>query len=292
MFIDRRREGSDGPRREGDGRTAPRGDTSGRGRVSAVPTTPCDGLAELGADLERLIDPAGLDRPSAAPGWTIAHQVAHLEWTDRWSLLALSDPDAFTVRSAALPADPVTAIEEGAAAGARLPGPVLLDRWRTGRSALLAALHAAPAEVRVPWFGPPMRPSTLARARLMETFAHGSDVTDALGAPLPEGEWLRHVCHLGVQTRDHAFRQHGIPVPGSAFRIELRSPAGALWEWGPSRAEDGVRGAALDFALLVTRRRRPGDLTLTWWGDRAWQWRGIAQAFAGPPGPDPVARTS
>jgi hypothetical protein len=48
-----------------------------------------------------------------------------------------------------------------------------------------------------------------------------------------------------------------------------------------------VRGPALDFCLVVTRRRRAEDTVLVVTGDAAGEWMSIAQAFAGPPGPDP-----
>ncbi|MDQ4007925.1 MAG: maleylpyruvate isomerase N-terminal domain-containing protein, partial [Actinomycetota bacterium] len=57
-----------------------------------------DDLAAEGAALEALV--AGLDADgwrtaTPAPGWTIAHQVAHLAWTDEAALLAATDPGAF-----------------------------------------------------------------------------------------------------------------------------------------------------------------------------------------------------
>ena len=34
----------------------------------------------------------GWSTPTPAPGWTIAHQIAHLSWADRAFLLAVTDP--------------------------------------------------------------------------------------------------------------------------------------------------------------------------------------------------------
>jgi len=42
-----------------------------------------------------------------------------------------------------------------------------------------------------------------------------------------------------------------------------------------------VSGDALDFALVVTQRRHLDDTSLAISGERAREWMGIAQAFAG-----------
>ena len=46
---------------------------------------------------ERVADLPEADwaRPTPAQGWTIAHQIAHLSWTDEIALLAVTDPAAF-----------------------------------------------------------------------------------------------------------------------------------------------------------------------------------------------------
>jgi hypothetical protein len=50
-------------------------------------------------------------------------------------------------------------------------------------------------------------------------------------------------------------------------------------------AEDQVTGPALDFCLVVTRRRHLDDTALHVTGPVAKQWMGIAQAFGRPPSP-------
>ena len=49
-------------------------------------------------------------------------------------------------------------------------------------------------------------------------------------------------------------------------------------------ATDRVTGPALDFCLVVTRRRHPADTRLDIRGAVAEAWMLRAQAFAGPPG--------
>ena len=159
------------------------------------------------------------------------------------------------------------------------------------RAGVLQALAAVPPGARVIWLGRPMGAGTLASARIMETWAHGEDVADALGVRRAATDRIRHVADLGVRTRDHSFRTHRLPVPDAPFRVELTAPSGAVWAWGPEDAEQRVTGPALDFALLVTRRRHPDDLLLRADGEQARKWLTIAQAFAGSPGADPPRRS-
>ncbi|KOV13219.1 wyosine base formation domain-containing protein [Streptomyces sp. XY431] len=251
-------------------------------------------LADLRAESEVLdglvagLEPDGWALDTPAPGWTVAHQIAHLAWTDDWSELAARDPGAFVADSGrifgellAAGADPV---EDGAARGAAEEPAALLTRWRAGRERLAEALAEVPAGTTLPWLGPPMKAPSMATARLMETWAHGQDVADALGAVREPSARLRHVAHLGVRTMGFAFTVHGLPAPQAPVRVELTAPDGGLWTWGPEGAADRVDGRALDFCLLVTQRRHRDDLALTAVGEVATAWLPIAQAFAGPPG--------
>ena len=181
--------------------------------------------------------------------------------------------------------EPGDFVEEGAAEGAVVDPATLLTGWRSGRGRMTEVLARVPAGTRLPWFGPPMSAASMATARLMETWAHGQDVADALGVVRPPTSRLRHVAHIGARTRDFAFRGRGLTPPGEEFRVALTAPDGQEWTWGPAGAEQSVAGPALDFCLLVTQRRNRADLALTAVGTDADRWLDIAQAFAGPPGP-------
>ncbi|KUH37047.1 MULTISPECIES: TIGR03084 family metal-binding protein [Streptomyces] len=247
-------------------------------------------LRAEGDDLDRLVaglDAAGWAAPTPAPRWSVAHQVAHLAWTDEVAFLATTDPGAFAGHVARAAAAPGTFVDEAAEAGATGPPAALLARWRTARERLHDALRAAPPGTRVPWYGPPMSVASMATARLMETWAHGRDVADALGAVRPPTARLRHVARIGVRARDHAFAVHGLTPPAGPFRVELTAPdaAGAIWAYGPKDAAQRVTGPALDFCLLVTQRAHRADLAVRAEGPDADRWLDVAQAFAGPPGP-------
>jgi uncharacterized protein (TIGR03084 family) len=151
---------------------------------------------------------------------------------------------------------------------------------------MVAATGALPEGTRVPWFGPPMGVLSFVSARLMETWAHGQDVADALDRRRVPTARLRHIAHLGVRTRSYSYVVRGLETPSTPVAVVLTGPAGELWQWEDSDdAVDRVRGPALDFCLVVTQRRNVVDTTLVVEGESANQWMSIAQAFAGPPGP-------
>ena len=232
---------------------------------------------------------AGIDAdqwalPTPAPGWTVAHQIGHLLWTDTVALLSITDEAAFGDLVTAAQAEIDTFVDDTADDRAATPPQHLLADWRRTRNELHAALKTVPDGRKLAWFGPPMGAASMATARLMETWAHGLDVADALGVTVEPSARLRSIAHLGVRTRDFAFTVHGRTPPAEAFRVELRAPGGGQWAWGPEDAAQRVSGSALDFCYLVTQRRPRNALDLTAVGSEADTWLGIAQAFAGPPG--------
>jgi uncharacterized protein (TIGR03084 family) len=247
-------------------------------------------LADLAAECDRLdgwvagLDDAGWRTPTPAAGWDVATQVAHLAWTDEVAVVAATDKAGWDAVVLEAIADPTGYVDARALEGARATGADLLARWRAGRAELAEALRARPDGEKIPWFGPPMSPTSMATARFMETWAHGLDVADALGVPVAPTDRVRHVAHLGVRTRDFAFVNRGLEPPTTEFRVELVAPSGERWEWGPAEAAQSVRGSAYDFCLLVTQRRHRADLDLVAVGEDADRWLDIAQAFAGPAG--------
>ena len=255
-------------------------------RVRLLPGLLAD-LAEESATVDALVSDlsdAGWATPTPAEGWTIAHQIGHLAWTDDQALLAVRAPDEFTGTLRKAAAQLGAAVEAGAQEGAATAPRDLLARWRQGRADLVRELEELPEDERIPWYGPPLSAPSLVTARLMETWAHGLDVADALGRPRVTTPRIRQVAHLGVRTRDYSFAVHGIAPPREEYRVELAGPGGEVWVWGPEDAADRVTGTAVDFALLVTQRIHRDDTDLLTQGDGARRWLQIAQAFAGPPG--------
>lgn len=245
----------------------------------------CLDLADEHAELDLVL--AGLeasdwDRDTPAPGWTVRDQVSHLAFFDEQALVAATEPERFNDELGR-----VTDVDEfmnGPLRRAReMSSADVLHWWRSARSAMLDAFRDGDPKRRVPWFGPPMSPASFISARLMETWAHGQDVVDALTISRVPTTRLKHVAHLGVRARRNSYAANGLPMPDGDVRVELRGPGGGTWVWGESDS-DRVSGSALGFCLVVTQRRHLDDTDLVVEGPLATGWMRIAQAFAGPPG--------
>ncbi len=253
-------------------------------------------LADLdteGALLEAAVAPLDEDgwrRPTPAPGWDVATQVAHLAWTDEVACLAATDRAGWDALVLEAIADPEGLVDKAALSGGAVPPQELLTRWRRARARLAETLRGYPDDEKMPWFGPPMSATSMATARFMETWAHSLDVYDALGVAPEPTDRIRHVAHLGVRTRRFAYGVNGLTAPAEEPRVELVAPSGELWAWGPEDAEQRVTGSAYDFCRLVTQRVHRADTDLRADGADADQWLDIAQCFAGPSGSGRAAR--
>jgi uncharacterized protein (TIGR03084 family) len=245
-------------------------------------------LAAESADLTRLLvplAPADWELPTPAAGWAIRDQVSHLAFFDEAATLSATDPARFQQEAGEMMSAAADFTETVARDHRHLPPGDLLEWLATAREEYLRTFAGLAPSTRLPWYGPPMSAASSVTARLMETWAHGQDVADALGAARPATARLRNIAHLGVATMGFSFTLRGQPVPTAPVRVELAGPDGASWSWGPADAADRVQGDALDFCLLVTQRRHRLDTGLTVTGPVAVAWLDLAQAFAGPPGP-------
>ncbi|MFC5183277.1 TIGR03084 family metal-binding protein [Actinomadura harenae] len=247
-------------------------------------------IADLTAESEQIdrmvedLDDARWGRATAAPGWTIADQVAHLAFIYRLAGTAASDAAGFQALVEGAKGDFDGAVNAALNLYPREKPRELLERWRDDRAMGVDALAAFPEDGVVPWLVNPLPPAILACAGIMETFAHGQDIADALGVRLERNDRLIHLVGFAILTRDFGYQAHGLTPPAEEFRYEITAPSGATWEFGPEDAAQRVSGPAEDFCLLVTRRRHRDDLAVTASGAEAGRWLDIAQAYRGPAG--------
>jgi uncharacterized protein (TIGR03084 family) len=229
------------------------------------------------------------DTPTASPGWAVRDQIGHLTYFDGTAILAITDEARFqasieSLMSAGDRMDAMTLFRE-------LTSRELLAKWRANRATLLDAAEGLEDGQRVPWYGPSMSAKSFLTARLMECWAHGTDVVDAVDGSRPPTDRLRHVAQIGFITRGWTYANRGEEVPPGDVRVELDPPDGDdPWTFGPEGAEATVRGPAEHFCQVVTQRRHLDDTDLVVDGDIALDWMTKAQAYAGPPSEGPAPK--
>ena len=252
-----------------------------------------DLLADLEAEQQALDEVVGalapdqFALPTPSPRWTVADQLGHLTYFDGTAVLAIEDPEAFggalhqLIEAAAGGDEGVDAFVLGAY---RAMSPdELVVAWRANRAALSTAAATLADDARVPWYGPAMSAKSFLTARLMETWAHGQDIVDTVGADRPATDRLRHIARLGHLTRGWSYHNRGLEPPAGDVAVVLQAPSGDTWRFGDDGGDGNrIEGAALDFCLVVTQRRNVADTDLVVEGERAADWMRVAQAFAGP----------
>ncbi len=222
-------------------------------------------LADETTELTGLV--SGLDQarwltPTPASGWHIGDQVAHLAFFDDAAVLSATDPDRFAAELGSAVQAGQLSTDDIAERSRTLTGAEVLAWFERSRGRLIEVFCALDPAQRLPWFGPPMSAASSATARIMETWAHGQDVADALGVVRIPTRRLRQVAHLGVRALPFSFAVRGLEPPAEPVRVELTGPDGELWAWGPADAENRVSGQALDFCLVVTQRRHRSDVAI------------------------------
>ncbi len=259
-------------------------------------------MSELLEDLED--EHAALDRMVASleanawevvtpsEPWTVHDQISHLAFFDEQAALSATDPDRFVEQLNRELTDGIESfLDRHLARGRAMAPEELLRWWRSVRREMVSAFRMRQADERLPWYGPQMKARSAAAARLMETWAHGRDVADALGAVQVPTERLGHIGELGVKTFSWSFLNRGLVVPPERVRVELIGPTGRRWRWNET-SEQAVTGPLEDFCLVVCQRRHVDDTALVIEGPTARHWMEIAQVFAGPPGPGRSATPS
>ncbi len=234
--------------------------------------------------------------PTASPRWSVADQIGHLAFFDETAAWAIADEDRFRASLAGLgpalaPDATPDAVDNVTLGAYRAMEPTaLVSAWRANREQLAEASSTLADDTRVIWYGPSMGAKSFLTARLMECWAHGQHVVDAVGAEREATDRLQHIAQLGFITRGWTYVNRGLDAPTAEVRVELVAPSGDTWTFGADDAEQSVVGAALDFCLVVTQCRHVDATDLVVTGDDARDWMTKAQAFAGSPtdGPPPT----
>jgi uncharacterized protein (TIGR03084 family) len=221
--------------------------------------------AELAALLEPL-DDAGWQRPTRCEAWNVADVVLHLAQTDELALASAQGRFADGLDVLAGGAQPNGNVDDGAAAMvANERGATngeVLDRWRTGTTALRDALAASDPHRRVAWVTGQLSTQTLMTTRLAECWIHTGDVAEALGVAQETTDRLQHIARLAWRTLPYAFARDRRQLAGPVA-FDLSAPSGARWQFVPD-AEPAtvIEGPGAELCLVAARRVAPEATSL------------------------------
>ena len=215
------------------------------------------------------------DRPTPATGWTVRDTISHL--ADFAELAADTLAGGDRVMEWRAEADLDTFRQKAIDRGRKMRPQDVIEWWRNGRARVVEPLSHMSADDRVEWIEGSMSAKTFATFRLMETWAHGLDIYQALEIEVEDTARIRHVCWLGWKTLPYAFKAAGEVY--SPIRVEVIGPGYAKWIYGPEDADDLIKGSASDWARIVVRRAAPADVRLKVTGDTAARAIEVAQAF-------------
>jgi uncharacterized protein (TIGR03084 family) len=240
------------------------------------------------------LKPEQWDLETGFMAWTPWDVVAHLHYFDLVSMASLQGEAVFAKERSAL----MQAIGAGRTnkqlARERFSGldaTGLLADWQATAHSLAQALGESAPKRRLPWFGPDMGVPMFTTARYMETWAHGQEIYDLVGATRVYTDRIKHIATIGVKTFGWTFVNRKQEPPGPPPYVRLEAPSGAIWEWQEPSEEECVRGSAVDFCHVVTQGRNVADTALEVHGPVATQWMAIAQCFAGGPVDPPAPGT-
>jgi uncharacterized protein (TIGR03084 family) len=240
-----------------------------------------------------------LAQVTAFKDWTINDVIGHLHMWNRAADMSLMDSQAFVDWFAGIQKH----VSDGSLRHAErewlqgLSGRSLLDAWRDGFQEMADHFSKADPSARVKWAGPDMSVRSSVTARLMETWAHGQEIYDALGVVRHNADRIRNIVILGINTYGWTFQVRGERIPDPMPALVLEAPSGEVWHFGD--AEDGdtgqegetITGLAEEFCQVVTQVRNIADTALVVTGKNARNWMAKAQCFAGPPEDPPAPGT-
>ncbi len=231
-------------------------------------------------------------RESLFKSWTLHDVIGHLHVWNYAADLALHDEGAFgtfiagAMEALAQPNGMRTFTNEWLDG---LTGPALGEAWREFFVPMSERFALADPKQRVKWAGPDMSVRSSITARLMETWTHGQEVYDLFGLERVNGDRIKNICVLGVNTFGWTFANRDLPEPPEAPPVRRHAPSGALWEWKSPSDSNRIEGAAEEFCQVVTQVRNIADTDLQVSGPTAIRWMEIAQCFAGAPEDPPAA---
>jgi uncharacterized protein (TIGR03084 family) len=216
------------------------------------------------------------DKPTRAPGWTIRDTISHLADSEELAASVITGEDEALARYRTT-SDLDGLRQEAVEKGRGMRPQDVIEWWRGGRAKVVEPLSHMDPTQRLEWIAGSVSARTLATSRLMETWAHGLDIYDAMEAEVEDTPRIRHICWLGWKTLPYAFKMAGEDF--APVRVEVIGPGYAKWVYGPDDTDNLIKGSASDWARLVVARMSFADTRLKVTGDTAQIAVEVARAY-------------
>ena len=249
--------------------------------------TECDNLYTLLKDLSD----SDFEHETQFKGWTLNDVLEHLHiwnWAAHESLVNEESFSAYIAKIMAPDMQTLSLKERERQFFDGEKGQVLLTKWRDFYQNTADAFLQADPKARLKWAGPDMSARSSITARLMETWAHGQEVYDSLGKTRIDGDHIKNIVVLGVNTYNWTYATRKEQPLGPVPYVEVTAPSGEVWAFGDASETNYVKGEATHFCQVVTQVRHIADTSLEVLGDIAIDWMSKAQCFAGSPETPPA----
>ena len=211
--------------------------------------------------------------------WTVNDVLRHLHFWNWMAELQITDETRLEAELTAVGKEGMRALEQAHADGT--DGVGLLTAWWQQVELTADLFTKAEPKARLKWAGPSMSARSSITARLMETWAHGQEIYDVLGAEREEADRIRNIAVLGVNTYGWTYKVRSLEPPGPMPVVRLIAPSDAEWTFGEDDGTNRIEGSAAEFCQVVTQTRNVQDTDLKVTGPIAEDWMSKAQCFAG-----------
>jgi uncharacterized protein (TIGR03084 family) len=180
--------------------------------------------------------------PTSAEGWSVKNSLSHLADTEDIARHTLTGgPRTFANEAKRLDGRIIPA---GVAKGQVMTGAEVFQWFDEASDYNRAALRRTDTSLRVPW-GIGMSWRSFVTARLMEMWAHGLEIREALNRPGKDTDRLEYIAWLSLATVPYALNVAHMEIPPDhSLRLELTGPQDQKWAFGPDDATDIIRGDA------------------------------------------------
>lgn len=204
------------------------------------------------------INPRDWNKTRVWHGWTVQEVVSHLASSEEYAYNALAEGGSRL--SEVDDYGDIDDLNEAALQpGLDMRPQDVIEWWRGARAKVVEELSKLKPSDRVPWFHGDMSARSFATARLMENWAHGLDVYEAVNVEPEDTPRLRHIAWLGWKSLPHALSEAGIEYP-EPVHVVLMGPEYSKWSFGPEDSPNVIKGQAGEWCRLAVGRINRDDI--------------------------------